>query len=283
MKLKIYSILYRFRLLYNMKTLYESILENNKIDGHVHMFDHSGIIDKHLIDISKRCVCFADISFKYIDKYYGDSMIKLYDNFITNQYDANKHILLATGENAEDIINIYKKHQNVIRGFGELKCYSEYIHGKLPYGNLDWIKPVLDYNASIGLPVYIHYNLENDDHIYKFKELLMQYRFPIVLCHCGMYENCNYEMIHDTVLDLTKQFDNAYVDISYSAVNYYLQNSNKLLQFDNKKVIIGTDMNPVIGRQTDDPIECSKHIYDNFYRLHRLGNFDIAIKRIFNK
>ena len=42
-------------------------------------------------------------------------------------------------------------------------------------------------------------------------------------------------------------------------------------------------MNPVIERQIDDPVEYSKHIYDNFYRLHRLGNFDTAIKRIFNK
>ena len=52
-----------------MKSLYNTILESDKIDGHIHLFDHSGIINQSLIDTSKRCVCFADISFKYIDKY----------------------------------------------------------------------------------------------------------------------------------------------------------------------------------------------------------------------
>lgn len=40
-------------------------------------------------------------------------------------------------------------------------------------------------------------------------------------------------------------------------------------------------MNPIIGRQMDDPIEYSKHIYDNFHKLHRLGNFNVAITHIF--
>ena len=70
-------------------------------------------------------------------------------------------------------------------------------------------------------------------------------------------------------------------DISYSAVDYYLNNPDKLLQFDNKRVIIGTDINSVIGRQIDNPSEHAKKLYDNFYKLHRLGNFNIAIKNMF--
>lgn len=264
-----------------MKTLYQSVVEQNKIDGHIHLFDHSGIINNSLIDTSKRCVCFSDISFKYIDKYRGDNMMHLYDEFINNHYDANKHILLATGENSKDIISIYEKNPNIIKGFGELKCYSEYIHGKLPYGNLDWIRPVLDYNANIGLPTYIHYNFENSDKISDFKELLMQYKFPIILCHCGMFDKCDYEAIHTAALDFTKIFNNLYVDMSYSAMKYYINNPDKLLKFDNNRIIIGTDINPVIGRFIDNPISYSKDIYDNFYRLHRLGNFNVAITHIF--
>lgn len=120
-----------------MKTLIEYITDIERVDGHIHLFDHDGIISNEIVDPSKKCVCFADISFKYIDKYKGDNMISLYDDFINNYYDPSKHILLATGENAEDIISIYEKYPDKIKGFGELKCYSEYIHGKLPYGNLE--------------------------------------------------------------------------------------------------------------------------------------------------
>ena len=264
-----------------MKSLYNTILESDKIDGHIHLFDHAGIINQSLIDTSKRCVCFADISFKYIDKYKGEKMINLYDDFINEYYDNSKHILLATGENSDDIISIYEKYPDIISGFGELKCYSEYIHGKLPYGNLNWIKPVLDYNINIGLPVYIHYNLETNKQIIEFSELLKKYKFPIILCHCGMYDNCKYENIHNILLELTKTFNNLYIDISYSATDYYLSNLNKLLEFDNKKIIIGTDINGVIYRKLNNPEKVISNLYDNFYKLHRLGNFNIAIQNIF--
>ena len=266
-----------------MKTLSEYIIDNERVDGHIHLFDHEGIIDNNLIDTSKRCVCFADISFRYIDKYKGDNMISIYDEFINKCYDPSKHILLATGENAEDIISIYERYPNIIKGFGELKCYNEDINGKLPYGNLDWIKPVLEYNKDLGLPVYIHYNLEDIERVVNFTDLLKEYKFPIVLCHCGMYDDddCDNDLIHETLVELMNSYNNLYVDVSYSAVNYYLNNLNKLLEFDNKKVIIGTDINSVIDRQIDNPESHCKELYNKFYKLHRLGNFNIAIKNIF--
>lgn len=264
-----------------MKSLYESILDNDKIDGHIHLFDHDGIIDSTLIDTSKRCVCFADISFRYIDRYKGDGLIAIYDEFINKSYDPSKHILLATGENAEDIIAIYERYPDKIKGFGELKCYSEYMHGNLPYGNFGWIRPVLEYNKDLSLPVYIHYNLEDDKRIVKFVHLLKEYNFPIVLCHCGMYDDCDNDLIHETLINLMNSHDNLYVDISYTAVDYYLNNLNKLLQFDGKRVIIGTDINSVIGRRIDNSSEHVKKLYDKFYKLHKFGNFNIAIKTIF--
>ena len=68
-------------------------------------------------------------------------MIDLYDEFINKCYDPYKHILLATGENSKDIISIYERYPNIIKGFGELKCYDSYKDIKLPYSDLEWIKP----------------------------------------------------------------------------------------------------------------------------------------------
>ena len=264
-----------------MKTLSEYIIDSERVDGHIHLFDHEGVIDNSLIDTSKRCVCFADISFKYIDKYKGNNMIDIYDEFINKCYDPTKHILLATGENAKDVISIYERYPNEIKGFGELKCYSEYVHGELPYGNLDWIKPILNYNKDLGLPIYIHYNLEDIERVVNFTNILKKYNFPIVLCHCGMYDNCDNDLIHETLIELMNTNKNLYVDISYSAVDYYLNNPEKLLEFDYKKVIIGTDINLVIDRQENNPEAYIKDLYNKFYKLHRLGNFNVAIKTIF--
>ena len=208
-------------------------------------------------------------------------MIEIYDDFINNYYDPSKHILLATGENAEDIIAIYERYPDKIKGFGELKCYSEYMHGKLPYGNLDWIKPVLDYNRSLGLPVYIHYNLEDLERVICFANLLKEYDFPIVLCHCGMYDDCDNDLIHETLVELMKVHNNLYVDISHDATNFYLKNIDKLLKFDNNKVIIGTDINLAIKRVIDDPSKEVNEIYDNFNKLSKMGNFNISIKKLF--
>lgn len=264
-----------------MKTLSEYIIDSERVDGHIHLFDHEGVIDQSLIDTSKKCVCFADVSFKYIDKYKGNNMIEIYDDFINNYYDPSKHILLATGENAEDIISIYKRYPNIIKGFGELKCYSEDINKKLPYGNLDWIKPVLEYNKDLGLPVYIHYNLEDIERVVNFTSILKKYYFPIVLCHCGMYDDCDNDLIHETLVELMKVHKNLYVDISHDATNFYLKNIDKLLKFDNNKVIIGTDINLAIKRVIDNPSKEVNEIYDNFNKLSKMGNFNISIKKLF--
>ena len=127
-----------------MKNLYDSIIQDNFIDGHIHLFDHNGIIDSTLIDTSKRCVCFADIAFRYLDRYKNGEIIKYYEYFINHYYNPTKHILLATGINSDEIIAIHKKYSQYIKGFGELKCYDKWKEGRLPYGNLNWIKPILD-------------------------------------------------------------------------------------------------------------------------------------------
>lgn len=270
-----------------MKTLYDIIQSNNvepvdsNIDGHIHLFDHNGFINKSLVDLSKKCVCFADIAFRYLEQYKNGEIINYYDNFIKRHYNPSKHILLATGITADEIIDIYKKYPQFIKGFGELKCYSEDIGGKLPFGNLKWIKPLLEYNVNICLPVYIHYNLDDDTKVSDFENLLKMYNFPIVLCHCGMHDDCDYVGIHYKILKLMNTYNNLYVDISHDAIDFYIKNINKLLELNNSRVIIGTDINPAIGRVIDNPLQTANTIYDKFNTLNKLGDFNNTTKKLF--
>ena len=102
--------------------------------------------------------------------------------------------------------------------------------------------------------------------IEEFNQLFKDYNFPIVLCHCGMYDDCVNDLIHETLVELMNTYNNLYVDISYSAVDFYLNKPERLLEFDNKKVIIGTDINPVIYRQMNNPTEHSLNLYNKFYK-----------------
>ena len=53
-----------------------------------------------------------------------------------------------------------------------------------------------------------------------------------------MYDDCDNDLIHETLVELMKVHNNLYVDISHDATNFYLKNIDKLLKFDNNKVII---------------------------------------------
>lgn len=273
-----------------MKTLYNIIQNNNvepvnsNIDGHIHLFDHNGFINKSLIDTSKKCVCFADIAFRYLEQYKHGEIVKYYDNFIKHYYNPTKHILLATGVTSNEIIDIYKKYPQFIKGFGELKCYSKWKEGKLPYGNLRWIKPLLEFNKDIKLPVYIHYNLDNKSSRQKFEELLKEYSdFPIVLCHAGMVENFDNNIIHNFIRDLISRYNNLYVDIStIKTREFYINNPGKLLELNANRIIIGSDVNPIISDVIDKPIDFVNNCYNQVDELHKYGKFDKAINKIFN-
>lgn len=272
-----------------MKTLQNYI--NNTIDkglwdGHIHMFDHTGYINQDLINTDYNCVCFADIVFKFENEYNDHRIIDLYDEFISKHYNYHKHILLATGNNADDIISVYQKHPDVIKGFGELKCYGEGVNGKLPYDDLNWIYPVLEFN-TMNLPVYIHYDLNIADHQMQFETLLRNFpNIPIVLCHCGMCEDCNKDFVFEFVKEAQDNYDNLWIDISkHESCDFFLRNPNKLLQLDQNKIIIGTDINPILDYSVviDDPYRYSVKCYDNVKRLRRLVDYTKNIKQLFKK
>lgn len=267
-----------------MQTLSQYITQT-RIDGHIHLFDHSGVIDTSLINTSYKCVCFADIAFRYLSKYKGDSIIKYYDDFIHNHYDPQKHILLATGIDAATIIKLYKKYPQFIKGFGELKCYDRWKEGELPYGNLEWIRPVLEFNKALNLPVYIHFNLDSTDHRNEFEDLLKQYSsIPIVLCHAGMVGNKSInDEIHMFVLELLKTYNNLYVDLStLKTRGYYLSNTNKLLQLPVNRVIIGSDINPIAKEVLPNPERFSKQCYAQLNKLSKFASYQSNIDKLFN-
>lgn len=266
-----------------MQTLSQYLIQDH-IDGHIHLFDHSGVIDSSLIKSSYKCVCFADIAFRYHSKYDGDSIIEYYDDFIYNHYDPQKHILLATGIDADTIIKLYKTYPQFIKGFGELKCYDRWKEGDLPYGNLEWIKPVLEFNRSLNLPVYIHFNLDSIEHRSEFENLLKQYStMPIVLCHAGMVDkNSINDEIHMFVLGLLKTYNNLYVDLSLiKTQRYYLLNTNKLLQLPSNKVIVGSDINPIIKEVLNNPKNYANQCYAYLNKISKFANYQDNINKLF--
>lgn len=270
-----------------MKSLNKYLdIENKKIwDGHIHLFDHSGFINKSLIKTKQKCVCFADIAFRYIDKYKKGEMISYYDNFIQNHLDPSKHILLATGISSEEIISIYKKYPQYIKGFGELKCYSKWQGGRLPYGNLKWVEPLMEFNRGLKLPVYIHFNLDTKSHREKFQAFVNNYKeIPIVLCHCGMVDDREMnDHIFTFVKQLMSMYDNLYVDLStFKTRDYFLSNPNKIFQLNTNNVIIGTDINPIAIDAIKNHEEFSENCYKQLYQLSNYCNHENTIDKLFN-
>ena len=266
-----------------MKTL-KTYLADNRIDGHIHLFDHSGTIGGDLIRASYKCVCFADVAFRHIDEYADHKIVKYYEDFITNDYDPSKHILLATADNSEDIIEIYRRFPQYIKGFGELKCYSEWKEGPLPYGNLQWIRPLMEFNRGLKLPVYIHFNLDSIEHRDEFVQLLKDYAdIPIVLCHCGMVKKKAMNSdIFEFVRSLMLRYSNLYVDISKKeSCSFFISNLNKLLMLPNSRLIVGTDINPIIQEVINDPKRYSDECYRLVNRLHKYID-NSAVSRLFN-
>lgn len=229
-----------------MKTLYSYIknIQNPRYDGHIHFFNHnSSIVGKipHEIYHDMKMVGFMDIEFDNIDNY---NTVKLYDRFIDSVYDSNKHILLATATNINDIKRIYKKHSNIIRGFGELKCYDKYQDKPVNYKDISFVNEVVSFSSDCGsLPVYVHWEFNNIEDVYELENIIKQYpNVPIILCHCGMNDT-NTEFAYHESYRLSELYDNLWFDISYTALDYFASNPMRILNLPNDRIILGSDLN----------------------------------------
>lgn len=230
-----------------MKSLINYIrnLEDPQYDGHIHLFNHKeSIVGKipHEKYDGVKMVGFMDIEFDDIDNI---NIPASYRRFIHREYDKDKHILLATGITIEDISEIYYKYKGIIKGFGELKCYDEYKGNPIKFKKISFVNDVVKFSCKNGnLPVYIHWNFNNNKDVEKFESVLKKYpSAPIVLCHCGMSKKGYNDFAYSQVCRLGQMYSNLWLDISYDALDYFFNKSSQLLQLPTSRVISGTDLN----------------------------------------
>ena len=224
------------------------MLKHNTIDTHIHLFNYDGPIKQKFS--FNNYIGFLDIEF---DKDGND--IKAYDDFISNYYDEEKHILLATAKTVEDIEFIFNKHKSIIKGFGELKLYDKYLGEKMPYKKISILRSVCDLSSKNGnLPVYVHWELVTSRDVELFENVLKKYsNIPIVLCHCGMNGDNNL-FAHSQCIRLQHIYSNLWVDVSYKAADHYYESPMKLFNLSTDRILIGSDLNcKIFGpSHTDD-------------------------------
>lgn len=243
----------------------------NIIDGHIHLFDKNGCIQipQHM------SIGFCDVEPKYIDQY--KSTMKYYDDFINNHYNNDNMILLATSPSEDEMISIHKKYQNVIRGFGEVKCYKEWKGENLNLDRLSKYWRLCKYAGENNLPIYIHFSLYSQSEVDRFIKLLNKFPNTIfVLCHCGMDEETDNDFCYHSVLKLMNEHQNLWVDATWQGLNYFINNPLKLINMNRDKIILGTDM----SRKSMNE-ENYKKEWDKIHNLDSLIKSDKNIKRLF--
>lgn len=222
-----------------METLYTYVNTLSDWDGHVHLFNHKNPIPKN--HGFEKCVGFMDIEYDDIDNI---NVLDSYKDYITNHWDKEKEILLATGITFDDIKAVYDKYPKVIKGFGELKLYDMYRDKKLPYKKISLVKQVAKFSESVGyLPIYIHWELTTPKDVAKLEEVLSAHPLvPIVLCHMGMNEE-NRAFAFVEASRLQKLHNNLWLDISWDGVDFLSQNpmQSNMLVLD--RIVLGTDLN----------------------------------------
>ena len=268
-----------------MKTLYSYITEDydvpvmmNKIDGHVHFFDSDQYVFDYTTPVFEKSVGFIDVEPKRINKY--TNCIGQYDAFIENHYDSDTMILLAASTSAEDMIAIHKKYPKIIKGFGEIKCYDEWKGKPLKLKGLMQYWDVFKYAGENNLPVYIHYSLNTDTDVQRLDKCLT--KFPgttFVLCHCGTdeFQEDKSVAIHSTIT-LMSNHSNLWTDISYTSLDYFSSNPMLLGQLPQDRIIIGSDINPVLFNKGKD----DKTIYSKLQNIDKFVRSDANIKKLFH-
>lgn len=253
-----------------METLYKYITKNIDIneewDGHIHLFNHKrSIPKKHNFE------CYVG----FMDIEYGDikhiNVLEAYTDYIKNHWDKEHELLLATGITIEDIKAVYEKYKNIIKGFGELKCYDKYGDEKLPYKKIKLVRDVVKLSNDDGqLPVYVHWELETNKDVEKLENVLKSYpNVPIVLCHVGMNEN-NRDFAYQESVRMQRIYSNLWLDISWDAADFFSNNFMLLNNLILDRVILGTDLNNAIFKK--DRLHTDrdwKWGYDKFRELQK--------------
>ena len=221
------------------------------VDAHIHLFNAKSPI-KYGSSYDK-LVGFMDVEYDEDDV----DEVAAYDWFIEKYYDKDRHILLATARNVENITKIFEKHKDVIKGFGELKLYDRYMDKKIPYKKISILRSICKLSSDNGnLPVYVHWEIINDRDAKLLENILRDYpSIPIVLCHCGMNgENDEFSMWQ--CQKLSYMYSNLWLDVSYTALVYFTSNPLKLHNLPMNRMVVGSDLNNKIfgPNHTDEEI-----------------------------
>lgn len=254
----------------------------NNIDGHIHLFNHESIIDdsKLKYDNEYKRAGFIDIEFDNIDKF---NFVENYSNYIKNHYDSNKDILLATATTIEDIKTIYIKFPNIIKGFGELKCYDEYRGKPVNYKQIKLVRQVCELSQKVGnLPVYVHWEINDKKDLNKIENVIKKYpSVPIILCHCCMNDN-NQEYAYNCCIKLMNMYSNVWIDISYTALNFFVNNPMRLYNLRLDRVFIGSDVNIKLFGPNHDFEKEYNEICNKLIILDKYINSGSNLKKLFN-
>lgn len=264
-------------------------------DAHTHLFDGVDSCPDLILPQSKLTVAFADIRFADPESYADGMTSKAYDRFISEDYPELKDrlILLSTAPSAEEAIKICEDHKDVIKGFGEFKCYDSYRTGKfkgtqetekLDYGNLKWVEPVLEYNHK-NMPVYIHYSIYDEERVKGLSKTLERYPdTPFVLCHCGMGTKRDKSSTLDELSSLMSRYGNLWTDISFSALDKFVSDRNAIDRLQKDRVLIGSDLNPVV--KTKDYQFIRNYVDSTLLKMEIINGYDVDfygnLKRLFN-
>lgn len=262
-----------------MQTLY-SYIHKPLIDGHMHPFDHVGCVQRP--PFTQYAVGFPDMWMDKATEY--KDMVKLYKKFMPKCPYVK--YWCATGFNLDNIKNIYENIAD-IKGFGELKLYDDgRAESPINRKDIKFAREVVKFSNNNGnLPVYIHYELNNEKEVNSLRSLIETYpETPIVLCHLGM-NYYNQEFAWPNILSLMESHMNLWTDISWSGSKWLLDKQILISQIPQDRVIWGSDdsyrryYRMKKGEKLYLPQEQLKKEYSN---SKFVINNDVNIKKLFN-
>lgn len=234
-----------------MKSLKEFLFNNteNIIDCHFHGFGKFGFIkpkNKTLLMVDN------PTRFNYPLKPY----------FEKNKELLKEYPFLVVGCDSKETIDLFIKYQNCF-GVGEIKVYKKFYPETEPntlteFEDKQFLIDILE--SNIDKPIFIHYDLNKDN--YKWLSEILEKHFDktIVLCHCGMNEEFNKDEAFELVRCLQQKHSNLFLDISWVALKYFLENKYKLANLDNCRLLYGSDNNRFNQDYFNDMIKISKYI-----------------------
>ncbi|MDE7346344.1 MAG: amidohydrolase [Muribaculaceae bacterium] len=243
-------------------------------DGHFHAFSHRGV---NKMSNAERRVGFADIELDCLDQY--KDIPGMYDRMMPKCKGIGAW--LATALKIEDIKEIYKRHPNDIVGFGELKLYDKFKGKPVNFKKISFAREVCKFSEECGnLPVYIHYELIEPQHVRAVDKLLRDFPdVPIVLCHLGMNQS-NHDFAFNAAKMLASEHGNCWLDISWDAADYLSNNPLLITQLPQDRIFWGSDTSPRLVAH-DFKSASPENIEDWKNAVNPYMNSDRNIRRLF--